>query len=237
MTPTATEYLDCNPPFLYPDYEITKLRAPSKRLVELPKGWFHHTPGPVFGARPVRPSDADLTQQHDERPIGQRIVLHGRVLDSDGRGVPNALLEIWQANAAGYYVDVADPKFMPRDPNFTGAGRCLTESDGSYRFVTVRPAAYAQDVGSIFRPSHIHFSIFGTNLVSRIITQCYFEGDPLILRDPIVQAVGDQRGIDRMIAKFQDKQTQPGGYDSALVYHWDIVLRGRDATPTEETGR
>jgi protocatechuate 3,4-dioxygenase beta subunit len=222
-----------HPPYFHPEYAITIKRAPQKRLVELPRGWFHDAPGPAFGQIPVRPDDSDLTNQHEGRPIGQRIVLQGRVLDSDGRGVPGTLMEIWQANAAGRYVDVADPGFMPIDPNFTGAGRCLTGSDGSYRFTTVKPAAYAQDTGSLYRPAHIHTSLFGHTLADRLITQCYFEGDPLLARDPVLQSIPDPLGRERLIARFSDEQTESGGFDSALIYEWDIVLRGPAATPPD----
>lgn len=229
----TAEQLDVNPPYLHPAYAITVRRAPSKRLVELPRGWFHHAPGPVFGRIPIGPNDNDLTHQHPGRPIGQRIVLKGRVLDSDGRGVPGALIEIWQTNAAGRYVDVTDPDLMPLDPNFTGAGRTLTDSDGRYSFRTVKPAAYPGERGGLFRPAHIHTSVFGVDLSSRLITQCYFEGDPLLARDPILGSIPDPRGRERLIARFNDADTELGGVDSALAYDWDIVVRGRCATPFE----
>ncbi|HWT92648.1 MAG TPA: protocatechuate 3,4-dioxygenase subunit beta [Solirubrobacteraceae bacterium] len=228
--------LDANPPYLFPEYLITKKRSPERALVELPKGWFHTTPGPVFGQIPVLPGDDDLTIGHAGPPQGQRLSLTGRVLDSDGRGVPNALVEIWQANSAGRYTDAADPGFMPLDPNFTGAGRCLTDNDGNYRFFTIRPAAYAGPKGTMFRPAHIHFSLFGRTLSERLITQCYFAGDPLIEHDPIVNAIPDPKGRERLIAQF-DAQTTPlmsGGDTSALAYTWDIVLRGASATPMED---
>lgn len=225
--------LDFNPPYLHPAYEWTRLRSPAKRLVELPEDWFHRAPGPVFGRLPVRPEDSDLTTGHAGRPIGQRLVLSGRVLDSDGRAVPHTLIEIWQANGAGRYVDDADSGFMPLDPNFTGAGRARTDSEGRFQFRTIKPAAYPGELGSLFRPAHIHFSLFGPDLSSRLITQCYFEGDPLLARDPVVQSIPDRRGIDRLIARFNDEATELGGVDSALAYDWDIVLRGRAATPIE----
>ena len=231
---TVTEALDFNPPYLYPQYQVTVLRSPTRPLVQLPEDWFHLSPGPAFGRLPVRPGENDLTKQHAGQPIGQRLILSGRLLDSGGRPVPDALIEIWQANAAGRYVDQFDPAYMPLDPNFTGAGRCLTDSEGRYRFVTVKPAAYAGPKGTLFRPSHIHVSIFSTQLSQRLITQCYFDGDPLIDRDPIIQAIPDQRGIDRLIARFDDEGTEAGGEDSALGYTWDIVLRGPQATPMED---
>lgn len=235
MTALEASAVDANPPYLSPDYVITTKRSPRKRLVELPRGWFHAMPGPAYGHLGVGPGDNDLTRQHDGPPQGQRLDLSGRVLDSDGRGVPNALIEIWQANAAGRYADRADPGFMPIDPNFTGAGRCLTDSDGNYRFFTIRPAAYAGPKGTMFRPSHIHFSLFGRSLSERLVTQCYFAGDPLIEHDPIINAIPDVNGRQRLVAQF-DRETTPltsGGESSALAYHWDIILRGPWVTPTE----
>jgi protocatechuate 3,4-dioxygenase beta subunit len=229
----TAELLDFNPPYLHPDYKITIKRAPAKRLITVPRDWFHDTAGPVYGRVAVAPRDNDLTNQHDGRPIGQFILLTGRVLDSDGRPVPGALIEIWQTNAAGRYVDDTDPGFMPLDPNFTGAGRTLTDSEGRYSFRTVKPAAYPGELGGLFRPAHIHVSLFGTTLASRLITQCYFEGDPLLARDPILGAVPDERGRERLVARFNDTATEPGGTESALAYDWDIVLRGRSATPME----
>jgi protocatechuate 3,4-dioxygenase beta subunit len=229
----VAEDRDFNPPYLHPAYEATVRRAPSKRLIEVPHGWFHHSPGPVWGRVPIRPGDNDLTKQHDGRPVGQTITLKGRVLDSDGRGVPNTLLEIWQTNASGAYLDPADPGFMSLDPNFTGAGRTITDSDGRYGFRTIKPAAYPGELGALFRPAHIHTSLFGSLLASRLITQCYFEGDPLQDRDPILQSIPDARGVERLLARFNSAETEVGDVDSALAYDWDIVLRGPAATPFE----
>ena len=225
--------LDVNPPYFYDAYKITRKRAPREPLVQLPRGWFRDLAGPTFGHIPVKPTDNDLTIQHDGPPQGQRLVLTGRVLDSDGRGVPGALVEIWQANSAGRYVDKADPGFMPLDPNFTGAGRCLTDNAGNYSFTTIRPAAYAGPKGTMFRPAHIHFSLFGQTLGQRLVTQCYFDGDPLIEHDPIVEAIADPRGRRRLVAQFDAASTPltSGGDTSALSYNWDIVLRGSSATP------
>jgi protocatechuate 3,4-dioxygenase, beta subunit len=224
---------DVNPPYLHPAYEATLRRAPSKRLIEVPRGFFHHSTGPVWGRVPVRPGDNDLTKQHAGRPIGQTIMLRGRVLDSDGRAVPNTLVEIWQTNASGAYADPADPGFMSLDPNFTGAGRTITDSEGRYHFRTIKPASYPGDLGALFRPAHIHTSLFGSLLGSRLITQCYFDGDPLQDRDPILQSIPDQRGVERLLARFNSADTEVGGIDSALAYDWDIVLRGPAATPME----
>jgi protocatechuate 3,4-dioxygenase, beta subunit len=219
------------PPYLYPDYRATVLRAPRRPLVRLPDEWFHRSRGPAFGRIPVHPGDSDLTRQHRAEPVGERIIVTGRVLDSDGAPVPDTLVEIWQANAAGRYVDVADDHPAPLDPNFTGAGRCLTDAQGRYRFVTVKPGAYPWgNHPNAWRPSHIHFSVFGPELGSRLVTQMYFPGDPLMRFDPILQSVPDQRGRDLLIATFDLDVTEPVW---ALGYRWDIVLRGRNATPRE----
>jgi protocatechuate 3,4-dioxygenase beta subunit len=222
---------DCEPPYLYPDYRSTVRRAPDRELVRLPAEWFHELPGPVFGRVPVLPQDADLTRQHDGEPLGERIVVSGRVLDSDRRPVRHTLVEVWQANAAGRYVDPADDHPAPLDPNFTGAGRCLTDGDGRYRFVTVKPGAYPwRNHENAWRPAHIHFSLFGPSLASRLVTQMYFPGDPLMPLDPILQSLPDQRGRDLLVAALDLELTEP---EWALGYRWDITLRGRNATPRE----
>ena len=222
---------ELEPPYLHPDYRSTVLRAPSRPLVRLPEEWFHRSPGPAFGRIPVRPEDADLTRQHAGEPLGERIIVSGRVLDEDGRGVPGTLVEVWQANAAGRYVDPADQHPAPLDPNFTGAGRCLTDGQGGYRFVTVRPGAYPwRNHPNAWRPAHVHFSVFGTQLSSRLVTQMYFPGDPLIPLDPILQSIPDPRGRDLLVAAFDPGLTEP---EWALGFRWDIVIRGHRATPAE----
>ena len=220
-----------DPPLHYPAYASNLLRAPKGPLVRLPVD-FHHTPGPVFGRVEVGPNDHDLTRQHAGEPLGQRMIVTGRVLDGDGRPVPGTLVEVWQANAAGRYVDPADQWPAPLDPNFTGAGRCLTGSDGRFRFITVKPGAYPwRNHPNAWRPAHIHFSVFGPEIGSRVVTQMYFPGDPLIPLDPIVQSIPDPRARERLLARFDLDTTQP---EWALGYQWDIVLRGRAATPREE---
>jgi protocatechuate 3,4-dioxygenase beta subunit len=228
----SQEPLDFNPPYLYPDYEISVKRAP-RTLIELPKDWFEDATGPAFGRIAVKPGDNDLTCRGTDHPIGQRICFSGEVLDSDGRGVPNALLEIWQANAAGRYMDAAAPEFFPLDPNFTGAGRCLTDNDGRYTFTTIRPGAYSAGPKFLFRPAHVHVSIFGPTLGSRLVSQMYFPDDPLHESDPILQSIPDPRGRQRLIAEFVEARVEPDGHKSAMHYRWDIVLRGRRTTPIE----
>jgi protocatechuate 3,4-dioxygenase beta subunit len=226
----SSEPSPVDPPYLYPAYTSTVLRAPSRPLLQVPAG-FHAAPGPVFGAVPVGELDHDLTRQHEGDPLGERIIVSGRVLDSDGRPVINTLLEVWQANAAGRYIDPADQHPAPIDPNFTGAGRCLTDSEGRYRFVTVKPGAYPwKNHDNAWRPAHIHFSVFGPALSSRLVTQMYFPGDPLMALDPILQSVPDPKGRERLVAGFDLDTTVP---DWALGYRWDIVLRGPSATPME----
>src|ERR1700736_4808305 len=201
----AEEY---EPPYLHPDYRSTVLRAPRQGLVCLPPEWFHHVRGPAFGRIPVRPDDADLTRQHAGEPLGERIVVSGRVLDSDGRGGADTVVEVWQANAAGRYVDPGDHHPAPLDPNFTGAGRCMTDAEGRYRFVTVKPGAYPwRNHENAWRAAHVHFSLFGPGLASRLVTQMYFPGDPLMPFDPILNSIPDARGRERLVATFDMEST------------------------------
>ena len=219
------------PPYLHPDYRSTVSRAPKRRLVELPPEWFHHSSGPAFGRVPIRDGDENLTKQHRGEPLGERINVSGRVLDCDGKPIRNTLVEIWQANAAGRYIDPGDEHPAPLDPNFTGAGRCLTDSEGRYRFVTIRPGPYPwRNHPNAWRPAHVHFSVFGPELGSRLITQMYFPGDPLIPYDPILKSIPDPRGRELLISRFDWETTEP---EWATGYRWDIVVRGRDATPRE----
>jgi protocatechuate 3,4-dioxygenase beta subunit len=219
-----------HPPYLYPDYCSTRLRAPDRPLILLPHTLSEIT-GPVYGDTPVGPLDHDLTRQHAGEPLGERIVVTGRVLDGDGRPVRDSLVEIWQCNAAGRYVHSADRHPAPLDPNFTGAGRCLTDGEGRYRFVTIKPGAYPwQNHDNAWRPAHIHFSLFGSAFATRLVTQMYFPGDPLFAHDPIFQSVRDPAARERLISRLDLSVTEP---EWALGYRFDIVLRGREATPTE----
>ncbi len=226
-----TESAKAHPPYLAPDYVSTRLRAPTRPLVVIPHT-LSELAGPVFGHEAVGESDADLTRQHPGEPLGQRIIVSGRVLDEGGRPVPNTLIEIWQANAAGRYAHEVDQHPAPLDPNFTGAGRCLTDGSGHYRFTTVKPGAYPwRNHPNAWRPAHIHLSLFGASFLSRLVTQMYFPDDPLFPYDPIFNSVADARARARLISAFDLETTQP---EWALGFRFDIVLRGREQTPFEE---
>lgn len=223
--------LVAHPPNASPDYGSTRLRAPSRPLVIVPQTLTELT-GPVYGHDRVAADEADLTRHHGGAPIGERIVVSGRVLDEDGRPVPHTLVEIWQANAAGRYVHVADRHDAPLDPNFTGAGRAVTDAQGRYRFVTIKPGAYPwRNHHNAWRPAHIHFSLFGASFLSRLVTQMYFPGDPLLPLDPVFGSVPDEAARARLVSAFDIETTEP---EWALGYRFDIVLRGRAATPIEE---
>jgi protocatechuate 3,4-dioxygenase beta subunit len=223
--------VEVDPPYLHPDYVATRTRSPKRPLILLPHTLSEVT-GPVYGEDRIGELDHDLTRQHDGEPIGERIILHGRVLDGDGRPVRNSLVEIWQANAAGRYKHVLDGHPAPLDPNFTGAGRCLTDDDGGYRFITIKPGAYPwPNHPNAWRAQHVHFSLFGTAFATRLVTQMYFPGDPLFFQDPIYHSVRDPRDRERMISAFDLDNTIEGW---ALAYRFDIVLRGREATPIED---
>lgn len=220
-----------DPPYDHPDYVGTRLRAPKEPLVVIPATLTELT-GPAYGESAVDPLDADLTRQHAGEPQGQRIVVAGRVLGSDGRPLRGQLVEIWQANAAGRYRHEVDDHDAPLDPNFSGAGRCLTDDAGRYRFVTIKPGAYPwKNHPNAWRPNHIHFSVFGRALTERLVTQMYFPGDPLFPFDPIFNAVRDPRARERLVSTFDLELTEP---DWALGFRWDIVVGGKVATPLEE---
>ena len=220
-----------HPALATPEYRSTALRAPRRERLLLP-----HTPtevtGPVLGAGRVGALDHDLTRQHDGEPLGERIVVHGRVIEDDGRPVPGTLIEAWQANAAGRYRHAVDRHPAPLDPSFTGVGRCLTDAEGGFRFVTIKPGAYPWgNHENAWRPAHIHFSVLGRAFAQRLVTQMYFPGDPLFAHDPIFNAVRDPVARARLVAAFDLDATEP---EWALAYRWDIVLRGREATPMED---
>ena len=229
--PSYPRPVGVHPPLATPAYRSTGLRAPTKPLVVLPQNLTEIT-GPMLGAERVVDSDADLTHQHEGEPLGQRIIVYGQVRDSGGRPVPGTLLEVWQANAAGRYRHVVDNWPAPLDPNFTGAGRTLTDSSGNYRFVTVKPGIYPWgNHHNAWRPAHIHFSLFGRAFTSRLITQMYFPDDPMLPLDPIFNSVPDPAGRRALISSFDLATTEPNW---ALAFRFDIVLRGAEATPFEE---
>jgi protocatechuate 3,4-dioxygenase, beta subunit len=177
----------------------------------------------MFGDDTVAAGEADLTGQHDGAPLGERIIVFGRVIDEDGRPMPRSLIEIWQANAAGRYLHEVDRHPAPLDPNFTGAGRTLTDSHGAYRFVTVKPGAYPWgNHPNAWRPAHVHFSLFGRAFTQRLVTQMYFPGDPLFAYDPIFQSVRDTTARNLLVSSLDLEHTVP---DWALAYRFDIVLR------------
>jgi len=218
------------PRLLYPPYGSTVKRAPARPLIKIPPN-FSDFAAPVFGYLPIGETDHDLTRQHADEPQGQRITVSGRVLDEDGRPVPHALVEVWQTNAAGRYRHVKDDHPAPLDPNFDGSGRTMTDADGRYRFVTIRPGAYPwRNHPNAWRPAHIHFSLFGESFLTRLVTQMYFPDDPLIPLDPVMKSVTDAPARERLISKFDINLTQP---EWALAFTWDIVLRGAQSTPFE----
>ena len=221
---------DCHPPNDVPAYRSTAARHPTRPAVAIPQTLSEIT-GPVYGHGTPGPLDHDLTRQHPGEPLGERIVVAGRVADEDGRPVPDTLVEVWQANAAGRYAHAEDRHDAPLDPNFSGCGRALTGAQGEFRFVTIRPGAYPwRNHDNAWRPAHVHFSVFGRSFLTRLVTQMYFPGDPLLALDPIFNAVPGEAARRRLIAAFDLDTTEPG---RALGYRFDIVLRGRDATPME----
>ena len=215
-------------------YRSTIRRAPRQPLITLPHTLSELT-GPLCGHNQIGPTDADLTAHFADPPQGERIIVAGRIMDEDGRGVPNAMVEIWQANAAGRYRHSRDNHPAPLDPNFLGAGRVVTDAGGNYRFTTIKPGAYPwRNHHNAWRPAHIHFSLFGSGLLSRLVTQMYFPNDPLIVHDPIIHGIPDAAARERLVSAFDLSLTEP---EWALGYRFDIVLRGRSATPFEEPAR
>ncbi|MCO1653904.1 protocatechuate 3,4-dioxygenase subunit beta [Pseudonocardia humida] len=233
-TPEIAAYLrppaGTHPPLDSPAYKSTGLRAPSQAPVVLRHRLTEIT-GPLLTGE-IGPNDHDLTRQHAAPPIGERIIVSGRVLDSDGRGIPQTLVEVWQANACGRYAHSVDTYDAPLDPNFSGGGRVVTDSAGTYSFTTIKPGPYPWgNHHNAWRPSHIHFSVFGRSFTQRLVTQMYFPGDPLFPYDPIYNSVPDEKARQRMISSFDMENSVS---DWALAYRFDIVLRGREQTPFEE---
>lgn len=220
-----------DPPYHFEGYRSTALRSPRNALVMPPPGYTELS-APKFGDGDVAASDADLTLHGDGEPIGERIIVHGSVTDSAGKPVRNTLIEIWQANAAGRYVHKGDQHPAPLDPNFVGAGRCLTDDDGNYRFVSIKPGPYPwKNHHNAWRPAHIHLSLFGRAFTQRLVTQMYFPGDPLFFQDPIFNSIRDEGSRKRLISTYDHSVTSP---EWATGYRFDIVLGGAEQTPFEE---
>lgn len=222
---------EVHPPKLYPEYTSTILRAPSKELILIKQSLAERS-GPVFGDFDLGEFDHDLTKNAIKNgdPLGERIVVYGKVTDEKGHPIPHTLIEIWQANAAGRYVHKVDQHNAPLDPNFMGTGRCMTDALGNYKFYTIKPGAYPWgNHPNAWRPNHIHFSLFGNEISSRLVTQMYFPGDPLLQYDPIYLSV-PSKGRNLLISRFDLELTEP---NFALGYRFDIVLRGYGATPFE----
>jgi protocatechuate 3,4-dioxygenase beta subunit len=223
-------YPGTQPSHLHPPYVSSIKRSPTRALVQIPYTLSEVT-GPSFGVQLVSPAAHDLTRQHKGEPLGERIIVSGRVLDENSRPVTNTLVEIWQANSAGRYLHEVDQHDAPLDPNFTGCGQAITDSEGRYRFVTIRPGEYPwRNHYNAWRPAHIHFSLFGPAFATRLVTQMFFPGDPLLPFDPIFNCTADEKARNRLISVFDWETTQPL---QALGYRFDIILRGREATPME----
>lgn len=229
-----TVFVGTQPEYHYPPYVSSIARSPRKPLAMLPHTLSERT-GPVFGHSLLAENDNDLTAQHEGAPIGERIIVHGRVLDEDARPVRGALVEMWQANAAGRYRHKVDQHHAPLDPNFTGCGRTITDQDGRYRFKTIKPGAYPWgNHSNAWRPAHIHFSLFGAGILSRLVTQMYFPGDPLQPFDPIFNSIADENARNRLVSRFDLDTTEP---DYALAFAFDIVLRGSEEAVFEQVSR
>jgi protocatechuate 3,4-dioxygenase beta subunit len=218
------------PEYLHPAYVSSIKRSPTQPLVVLPHTLSEVT-GPRFRSEDIAPTGFDLTRQHEGEPLGERIIVSGQVLDEDARPLPDTLVELWQANAAGRYLHGHDQHNAPLDHNFTGCGHILTDAEGRYRFVTIKPGCYPwRNHYNAWRPAHIHFSLFGPAFATRLVTQMYFPGDPLLASDPIYNCTGDEEARKRLISVFDWETTIP---ETALGYRFDIVLRGREQTPME----
>ncbi len=218
------------PPYLHPDYASTVKRAPKLAPVRLEHTLTEVT-GPLFADGWAGPNAADLTRRHSGAPLGERIIVSGRVLDEDARPVAGTLVELWQCNAAGRYRHPVDQHDAPLDPNFDGVGQVVTNERGEYRFLTIKPGAYPwRNTYNSWRPAHIHFGVFGPAFATRLITQMYFPDDPLLAFDPIFLGTAEAPARERLIAAYDQDLSEA---EWALGYRFDIVLRGREATPLE----
>ena len=218
-----------HPPAFTPIYKSSTLRSPRNALLSLQNSLSEVT-GPVFGHNDLGELDNDLILNYakDGEPIGERIIVHGNVIDENGKPVPNILVEFWQANAGGRYRHKNDTYLAPIDPNFGGCGRTVTDEDGHYAFRTIKPGAYPfRNYADSWRPAHIHFSVFGSGFAQRLITQMYFEGDPLIPHDQIIATIPDKAAIGRLIASLDLRAGVPL---DCLAYRFNIVLRGKRST-------
>jgi protocatechuate 3,4-dioxygenase beta subunit len=219
------------PPHLHPPYKSSVKRAPTKALIYLPHTLSEIT-GPMFGPEFVDVRACDLTRHGSGEALGARIIVSGRVMDEDGRPVRNTLVEIWQANAAGRYLHANDQHNAPLDPNFTGEGHAMTDNEGRYQFVTIRPGEYPWgNHHNAWRPAHIHFSLFGPAFATRLVTQMYFPGDPLLASDPVFNCTADEAARQKLISEFDWETTIPA---QALGFRFDVILSGREATPLEK---
>jgi len=219
------------PPYLHQEYGSTLKRAPSRALLPLQQTLSEIT-GPRFPAGSGGPELVDLTRQGKGEALGQRIIVAGRLLEEGGRPLSRALIELWQCNAAGRYLHGKDQHDAPLDPNFTGVGRAITNDKGEYRFLTILPGAYPwRNTSNAWRPAHIHFSVFGPAFASRLITQMYFPGDPLLPLDPIYNSVPDEAARRRLVSAYDPALSEA---EFALGYRFDVVLRGRESTPFED---
>lgn len=232
LLPSYPKLVGVHPNLDWPDYGGTRFRHPLRAPADLPQRLTEIT-GPLLGEGRLGELDNDLTRQHDGEPHGQRIIVHGRVLDDDGKPLPATLIEIWQANAGGRYRHVVDNWPSPLDPNFTGLGRTLTDEQGRYHFTTIKPGAYPwRNNDNAWRPAHIHFSLFGRAFTQRLVTQMYFPGDPLFFQDPIFNSVSDEKARARLIARYDHASSVDHW---ALGFEFNIVLRGAASTPFESS--
>jgi protocatechuate 3,4-dioxygenase beta subunit len=226
----AAEPEGTQPPYDFAAYTSTHKRAPKRPLLHVAHSLSEIT-GPSFGDAWSGPGASDLTHQASGEPLGERIIVEGRVLDGDGRPLRSTLLELWQANSAGRYIHERDQHDAPLDPNFRGAGHVLTDEHGGFRFLTIKPGAYPwRNSHNAWRPAHLHFSVFGAGFASRLITQMYFPGDPLLALDPIYNSIPDASARERLISRYDPDLSES---EYALGYRFDIVLRGTSATPFE----